>query len=123
MIRENASLIRDIPLSVLVYAMNAALRFVLTGTQGGQIRIRVLEALGERPRTASQLADEVGVSRRTLEHHLEVLAANDVVERRGAGPQAAYRVTRETRADWADVEELFDRAGEPSTPLIGTFLR
>ena len=41
--------------------MEAALWYVLTGTRGGENRIRLLRALDERPRNANQLAEDLGL--------------------------------------------------------------
>lgn len=110
--------------------MNPALRFVLTGTQGGGTRLRVLKVLDERAQNTSQLAEALDVSQPTLDHHLiilqenhlTILQENGLIEKRGADADAPYQITRQTRADWDDVEELLERVEKPATPLLGTFM-
>lgn len=102
--------------------MNPALRFVLVGTQGGETRIRVLGALDDRSQNTAHLAETLDVSQATLDHHLGILVENGLIERHGADPEAPYQITRRTRADWGDVEDLLDRADEPAAPLLGIFV-
>ena len=61
------------------------------------------------------------VSQSTLEHHLTTLRENGLIEKRSADPDAPYQLTRQTRANWDDVEELFERAEKPATPMLGIF--
>lgn len=58
--------------------------------QGIQRREDILRALGEQqaqwpglPLSQQHIADRVGVSRRVVRHHLEMLAADGLVERWG----------------------------------------
>ena len=60
--------------------MEKALWYLLAGTRGGANRARLIRALDERPRNANQLAEELGVSYKTVRHHLDLLREHDVVE-------------------------------------------
>lgn len=102
--------------------MNPALRYVLTGTQGGETRLRLLKVLDERPQNAPQLAETLELSQPTLDHHLNILQENGLIEKRGADPDAPYQITRQTRADWDDMEELLEQTEKPATSLLGIFM-
>jgi len=53
----------------------------LAGTRGGLNRIRILEALRERPYNANQLGEKLGLDYRTIRHHLDLLLENGVLAR------------------------------------------
>jgi len=55
--------------------------YLLAGTRGGWNRIRILDALRERPYNAHQLAELLGLDYRTIRHHLDLLTENHVLAR------------------------------------------
>lgn len=99
--------------------MNPALRFVLAGTQGGKTRLCVLEILDGRAQNSVQLSESVDVSRSKLDHHLDILQENDLIEKRSVARNAPYHLTRQTRADWDHLEVLLEQVEKPATPLLG----
>jgi len=87
--------------------MEGVLWYVLTGTRGGTNRVRILQALDERPRNANQLAEDLDLDYKTVRHHLDVLMDNDIVENSGDDYGAVYLPTERVRANWETVEEIF----------------
>jgi DNA-binding transcriptional ArsR family regulator len=87
--------------------MEAVLWYVLTGTRGGTNRVRILQALDDRPRNANQLADDLDLDYKTVRHHLDVLVDNGVVEASGDEYGAIYMPTERARDHWDLVEEIF----------------
>jgi DNA-binding transcriptional ArsR family regulator len=63
---------------------------LLGGTRGGPLRIRILQALLDRPYNTNQLAVNLGADYKTIQHHLRVLVENRLIELRGAGYGATY---------------------------------
>jgi DNA-binding transcriptional ArsR family regulator len=55
--------------------------YVLAGTRGGYNRIRIIEALKERPYNANQLSEKLGMDYRTIRHHLKVMTENNILAR------------------------------------------
>lgn len=99
--------------------MNPAGLFVLMGTRGGETRLRVLEALDDREQTPRHLAETVDVSQSQLDHHLDVLESNGLIEKRRADTQAPYQITQRARADWDDIEELIYQKNEAAPSAMG----
>ena len=92
--------------------MEAVLWYVLTGTRGGQNRIRLLRALDERPRNANRLAEALDLDYKTVRHHLDVLIDNDILRKSGDDYGAVYLPTERARQHWDTVEEIVEAEGE-----------
>jgi len=52
-------------------------------SRGGNNRIRILSALRKRPSNRNQLAKELGMKYKVIQHHLEVLEKNNLVIKTG----------------------------------------
>ena len=89
--------------------MEAVLWYVLTGTRGGTNRVRILQALDERPRNANQLAEDLGLDYKTVRHHLDVLEDNGVLEDSGDDYGAVYLPTDQARHHWDTIEEIMEQ--------------
>lgn len=89
--------------------MEAVLWYVLTGTRGGQNRVRILKALNERPRNANQLSDELNLDYKTVRHHLAVLQDNDVLTVSGDDYGAIYLPTEQARDHWDVIEQIIEQ--------------
>ena len=61
--------------------MKQVLWYVLAGTRGGYSRIKIIEALIERPYNANQLSEKLEMDYRTIRHHLKVLTDNNILAR------------------------------------------
>ena len=92
-----------------VYLMEAVLWYVFTGTRGGENRARILRALDDRPRNANQLAEDLELDYKTVRHHLDVLADNDIVEKSGDDYGAIYLPTDRVRHNWGTVEQILEQ--------------
>ncbi|MFB6282173.1 MAG: ArsR/SmtB family transcription factor [Haloferacaceae archaeon] len=89
--------------------MEARLWYVLTGTRGGPNRIRIVEAVDEHPRNANRLAEELDLHYETVQHHLDVLTENGVLESSGDEYGAVYLPTDRARNHWDLVEEIVEQ--------------
>lgn len=70
--------------------MEKTLWYLLTGMRGGENRVRIIRALGERPRNANQLSESLDLDYKTVRHHLELLEKHGVVETEGDGYGETY---------------------------------
>ncbi len=86
--------------------MNGVLWYVLTGTSGGQNRLRVLRVLRERPRNANQLAKRLDLDYTTVRHHLSVLEEHDLVTKAGDGYGVIYQVSGTVQDHWETIEQI-----------------
>lgn len=74
---------------VLPYAKNL-LFYVFAGSRGGDSRIKIIESLKNTPKNANQLANELSLNYRAIQHHLEVLERNNLVTKVGDKYGANY---------------------------------
>ena len=73
--------------------MEKALWYLFTATRGGANRVRVVRSLGEHPKNANRLAEELDVAYTTARHHLDILRDHDVVERNDKDYAALFFLT------------------------------
>ena len=88
--------------------MEDVLWYVLSGTRGGPNRARILRAVDERPRNPNQLAEDLDLDYKTIQHHLEVLSDNDVVREGGDGYGAVYLPSERARQNWDIIETIIE---------------
>lgn len=86
--------------------MEAELWYVLSGPRGGPNRTRILDSLDERPKNANQLANELNLNYKTVEHHLDVLVEKNIIKNSGDEFGAVYVLTREARGNWDTIEQI-----------------
>lgn len=59
------------------------LYFVFMGSRGGLNRIKIISHIKERPLNANQLAKELGVDYKAIQHHIGVLEKNNLISKMG----------------------------------------
>lgn len=57
--------------------------FVFAGSRGGLNRLRLIQAIQQRPLNANQLAKELGLDYKAITHHVMVLEKNNLITRIG----------------------------------------
>lgn len=70
--------------------MEKTLWYLLTGMRGGENRVRIINALSERPRNANRLSEALDLDYKTVRHHLDMLEEHGVVETEGDGYGEMY---------------------------------
>ncbi len=77
---------------------------LFAGSRGGTNRIRIMSALRNRPRNKNQLATELGIDYKNIQHHIKVLEGNNLVKKIGNH----YGVTYFVSALFENNEIVFD---------------
>jgi len=77
---------------------------LFVGSRGGTNRIRIMSVLRNRPRNRNQLATELGVDYKNIQHHIKILEENNLVKKIGN----AYGVTYCVSALFENSEIVFD---------------
>ena len=57
--------------------------FVFTGSRGGLNRLRIITVLKEKPQNTNQLANELGLDYKSIQHHINVLEKNNLISKEG----------------------------------------
>ena len=77
---------------------------LFVGSRGGTNRIRIMSVLRNRPRNRNQLATELGLDYKNIQHHIKVLEGNNLVKKFGNH----YGVTYYVSALFENSEIVFD---------------
>lgn len=67
--------------------------FLFAGTRGGLSRSRIISSLRNKPSNKNQLAQDLGIDYKGIEHHLRTLEQNSIVTRIGGNYGATYFVS------------------------------
>jgi len=57
--------------------------FVFAGSRGGLNRLRIITTLKEKPQNTNQLANELGLDYKAIQHHINVLEKNNLISKEG----------------------------------------
>jgi DNA-binding transcriptional ArsR family regulator len=88
--------------------MESVLWYVLTGARGGPNRIRILQALDQRPRNANRLAEDLDLDYTTIRHHLDVLMEHNLVKNSNGGYATVYLLDDRVKNNWSTVEDIIE---------------
>ncbi|MFZ1077358.1 MAG: winged helix-turn-helix domain-containing protein [Nitrosotalea sp.] len=67
--------------------------FVFMGSKGGPNRMRIISVIRERPLNANQLAKELDLDYKAIQHHIGVLEKNNLITRVGEKYGATYFIS------------------------------
>ena len=60
--------------------MKQLLYYLLLGTRGGETRAKILNSIKNKPLNANQLASELKLDYKTIQHHLRILVKNNILK-------------------------------------------
>ncbi len=75
------------------FQIKQLLWFLFAGSRGGLNRIRIVLVLKKRPYNTHQLANEIGIDYKSIQHHLKVLERNNLITSSGQKYAAQYFIS------------------------------
>ena len=80
--------------------------FVFAGSRGGINRLKIVLKIKENPLNTNQLAKEMGLDYKAIQHHIKVLEKNNIIAKVGEKYGVAYFVSPFLEANMASFDEL-----------------
>ena len=68
--------------------------YLFVGTRGGQNRVRIISQLRNKPSNKNQLAQDLGIDYKGIEHHIQTLEKNNLVTKIGTKDGVTYFVSQ-----------------------------
>jgi len=90
--------------------------YLLGGTRGGENRARMIQSIRQRPCNLNQLAKEMNVDYRSVQHHAEVLVRNRLVVTSGERYGLTYSVSPWLEHNYALFDEICTKLKFGATP-------
>jgi predicted transcriptional regulator len=83
--------------------------FVFAGSRGGLNRLKLVLVLRERPLNANQLAKEMGLDYKAIQHHVGVLEKNNIITRLGEKYNVTYFISNFLEANMESFNEIAEK--------------
>jgi predicted transcriptional regulator len=80
--------------------------FVFTGSRGGLNRLRIISILKKTPLNTNQLAKELGLDYKAIQHHIKVLEKNNMITKVGEKYSIMYFISTFLEANMETLEEI-----------------
>ena len=80
--------------------------FVFAGSRGGLNRMKIVSKVRENPYNINQLARDLGLDYKAIQHHIRVLEKNNLVTSIGEKYGVAYFVSTFLEANMESFEEI-----------------
>jgi len=78
--------------------------FLFVGTRGGNTRVRIITQLRNKPSNKNQIAKDLGMDYKGVEHHMKTLETSNLVTKVGGKYGATYFVS----SLFEEGQEVFD---------------
>ena len=82
---------------------------LFVGSRGSDTRIRIMSVLRKRPSNRNQLATELGMDYKGIQHHIKILEGNNLVKKIGNHYGVIYCVTAFFENNEAVFDEIVDK--------------
>ena len=86
--------------------------FVFAGSRGGLNRLRLVSILKNTPLNANQLAKELDLDYKAIQHHVQVLEKNNIVTKVGEKYNVTYFVSNFLEANMESFDEIAGKLGK-----------
>ena len=85
------------------------LLYLFTSTRGGFTRLRIITLLLDRPYNTHQLAQELQMDYKAIQHHMQVLEKNNLVTKIGEKYGAIFHLSNFLEINIAALDEAIDK--------------
>ena len=103
---KNLSLMANDPIS------KRLLWFLFAGSRGGLNRIKIVSVIRETPLNANQLAKELGLDYKAIQHHIRVLEKNNIITRTGEKYGVTYFISTFLEVNMKSFDEIVQKLGK-----------
>ncbi len=83
--------------------------FVFAGSRGGVNRLKIMKILKDRPSNTNQLATELGLDYKAIQHHIKVLEKNNLISREGEKYGITYFVSTFLEVNMESFDEIVQK--------------
>ncbi len=80
--------------------------FVFAGSRGGLNRLKIISKLKESPFNINQLAKEMGLDYKAIQHHIRVLEKNNMITKIGEKYNVTYFISTYLEVNMGAFEEI-----------------
>jgi len=80
--------------------------FIFAGTRGGLNRLRIIFSLKEQPLNINQLAKELGLDYKAIQHHIKILEKNNLITKIGEKYGVTYFISTFLEVNMETFEEI-----------------
>ena len=80
--------------------------FIFAGSRGGLNRLRLVSILKNTPLNANQLAKELSLDYKAIQHHVRVLEKNNIVTKVGEKYNVTYFISNFLEANMESFDEI-----------------
>jgi len=92
-----------------VRSLKYLLGWLIAGTRGGVTRVKILEALKDKPQNANQFATLLDMDYKTMRHHLCVLEKNRLITSVGDKYGVTYFLSQIMEDNYSLFEEISNK--------------
>jgi predicted transcriptional regulator len=85
------------------------LLYLFTGTRGGYTRLRIVMLLLKKPYNTHQLAQELDLDYKAVQHHMKILGKNNLVTKIGEKYGAIFHLSNFLEYNIRALDEAIDR--------------
>lgn len=83
--------------------------FVFAGSRGGLNRLKIISKLKEKPFNINQLANELNLDYKAIQHHIRVLEKNNMVTKVGEKYGVAYFISTYLEVNMETLEKIEEK--------------
>ena len=80
--------------------------FIFAGSRGGLNRLKIISSLKKNPSNTNQLAKELGLDYKAIQHHIKILEKNNLITKMGEKYGITYFISTFLEVNMETFEEI-----------------